>query len=240
MNNFPNRYSGLIYRKVILMRYTLYREHKYVSFRCNELERSIAKTDFRNDLEVVKIKEGFEALMQLLEGHAHYENESLHTLLKKKQSIAYKHIEEDHAHLDDQIAYLRNMLNNIDKDSVENDKIEAGYHFYLSYRKFVGDNLIHLHEEETIILPELQRLYSDEELKKIESGTYNKMTSQELTQMMEELFPHMNPNDWEAFLQDVKNCEPVKFKEVWHNIKHTMTPEQQTYFITKLNITSEN
>lgn len=218
------------------MRYKFYREHKYVSFRFNELERLIARTDFRQEQELNAVKEAFEELIELLEGHAKYENDSLHVLLKRKNSAVYKHIEEDHEQLDKQIVSLRNLLTKISDTRTDEDKVEAGYQFYLWFRKFSGDNLIHLHEEETIILPELQRLYSDEELKKVEAATYNIMSAQELAQMLEELFPQMNPSDWEAFLTDIKDAVPAKFPEVWSGIKTKMTLDQQKYFIKKLHI----
>lgn len=218
------------------MRYKFYREHKYVSFCFNELERLIARTDFRNEQEVNDVAKEFEQLIELLEAHATYENESLHTLLKAKNSTVYKHIEQDHEHLDEQIISLRNLLTRISSAHAEDEKIEAGYQFYLWFRKFSGENLLHLHEEETIILPELHRLYSDEELKKVEAATYNVMTVQELVHMMEELFPHMNLNDWEAFLADIKDAVPAKFPEVWNGIKLKMTVDQQEHFIKKLHI----
>lgn len=218
------------------MRYKFYREHKYVSFRFDELERLVARTDFRSGEELSKVKQDFEELIELLEAHAHYEDTSLHVLLKQKNSDVYKHIEEDHKYLDEQIAFLRNLLIRIGEACTEEDKVEAGYQFYLWFRKFSGDNLLHLHEEETIILPELQRLYSDEELRKVEAATYNIMTEQDLIQMMQELFPQMNPNDWEVFLTDIKDAVPAKFVAAWNGIKTIMTAEQQQYFIKKLNI----
>jgi chaperonin cofactor prefoldin len=220
------------------MRYKFYREHKYVSFRFDELERLIAKTDFRRDEELNKIKQAFEELIGLLAAHAHYEDTALHVLLKQKNSEVYKHIEEDHEHLDEQITSLRNLLAKIGEACTENGKVEAGYQFYLWFRKFSGDNLLHLHEEETIILPELQWLYSDEELKKVEAATYNIMTTDQLIHMMQELFPQMNPSDWEAFLTDIRDAVPAKFVEAWNGIKLIMTLDQQKYFIKKLNITA--
>jgi iron-sulfur cluster repair protein YtfE (RIC family) len=220
------------------MRYKFYREHKYVSFRFDELERLIARTDFRQDEELNKVKKEFEQLIELLEAHARYEDDALHVLLKRKNSAVYKQIEQDHEQLDEQIVSLQTLLNKISDARAEEDKVEAGYQFYLWFRKFSGDNLIHLHEEETIILPELQRLYSDKELKEVEAATYNIMTVQELIQMMEELFPQMNPNDWEAFLTDIQDAVPAKFVEAWNGIKTKMTSTQQEYFVKKLNITA--
>ena len=201
------------------MRYKFYREHKYVSYRFYELERLIARADFRQDTELNMVTQEFEKLIELLVAHAKYEDDTLHELLKRKNSAVYQHIEQDHEHLDEQIVSLRDLLKKISDASTQEDKVEAGYQFYLWFRKFSGDNLIHLHEEETIILPELQRLYADEELRKVEAATYNQMTAHELIGMLEELFPQMNPSDWEAFLTDIHDAVPAKFLEVWNGIK---------------------
>lgn len=218
------------------MRYKFYREHKYISHRCNELERLIATSDFRNKEEFDVVAEEFAELTGLLERHAEYENDSLHSLLKVKNSPVGQQVEKNHAELENQIIFLSKLLDKISTSSSDEDKIEAGYQFYLHFRKFNGDNLIHLHEEETIILPELQKLYSDAELKKVEAAIYVTMSAEELVEMLEELFPHMNPDDWKAFLSDIKDAVPEKFMEIWPLIKFQMDEKQQTDMLRKLKI----
>lgn len=208
-------------------RYKFYREHKYVSHRFNEFERLAAKADFRNTDELATIKTQFESLIDLLQAHAKYEDESLHVLLKNKNSPVYKTIEDDHHAMDQEVTKLRELLANIDHSKTDDEKIEAGYQFYLWYRKFSGENLIHLHEEETIILPELQRLYTDEELREVEFKTYRQMSSADMIGMLEELFPHMNPSDWAVFLTDLNAVSPEKFSDVWDAIKHLFSERQQ-------------
>jgi len=218
------------------MRYKFYREHKYVSFRFNELERLIAQTDFTSDDALQNVKIAFDALIELLEGHAHYENNMLHPLLKKKNSAVYQQIEAEHDHFNEEVIFLRNLLDKIGSSASRDDKIEAGYQFYLQFRKFVGENLIHLHEEETIILPELQRLYADDELRQVEIDTYHRMTPEQMVHMLEALFPHMNIHDREVFLHDIQSAEPEKFTEVWHHIRKKLSPEEQEYFVAALKI----
>jgi hypothetical protein len=78
----------------------------------------------------------------------------------------------------------------------------------------VGENLLHLHEEETKILPELQRLYTDEELRCVEDATYKIMTCEQMIDMLRILFPHMNALDKESFLEDIKLSQPEKFEKI--------------------------
>jgi Hemerythrin HHE cation binding domain len=209
------------------MRYQFYREHKYVCAALNDLERQIAKTDFCNHQETVSINGSFHSLKEMLQGHAQYENERLHALLEKKHSRIHEHAEEDHAHQEEQLLHIQGMINRILNSPDTKEKISLGYQLYLTYRKFVADNLIHLHEEETKILPELQRLYTDEELQRVETETYNVMSSDELVEMMQVLFPHMNSHDRMAFLSDIKTSQPHKFSAVAQSIAPMLSQKEQ-------------
>lgn len=218
------------------MRYQFYREHKYVSAALNDLERLIAKTDFRNSEGVISVNQAFQLLKQMLQGHAQYENDRLHTLLKKQHSKIHEHAEEDHAHQDEQLLKIQEIINSILNASTDNEKVSIGYTLYLTYRKFLADNLLHLHEEETMILPELQRLYTDEELKRVEAQSYNIMTPEQMVGMMQVLFPHMNPSDRLAFLSDIQEIQPEKFNAAWQGIAPTLEREEQESLIQRLQI----
>lgn len=190
-----------------------------MSFVLNDLERLIAQTNFQIPEEVAQVNELFKAAVELLKGHAEYEDNCLHVLLKQKNSQVYEHIEKDHGLLDETLNNLQVLLDHVASCTSASEKVEAGYQFYLAYRKFVGENLIHLHEEETIILPELQRLYSDKELKEVEAKTYAAMSIDDLIEMLQGLFPHMNAADKQAFLADIKEYQPDKYAVIWPKIK---------------------
>lgn len=195
------------------MRYQFYREHKYVSFALSELERLIAKTDFCNATQTEHVKAELNFLTLMLRGHAQYENEKLHGLLREKGSHIHEHVECDHMSQDEQLNELEAKLNEIIKVESQIEKTTLGYQFYLAYRKFVGDNLAHLHEEETVLLPELQKLYSDDELRMVEFDTYERMTPEQMAHMMDVLFPHMNTSDRQAFLKDMQDFQPEKLAQ---------------------------
>jgi hemerythrin-like domain-containing protein len=217
-------------------RYQFYREHKYVSFVLNDLERLIAKTDFRVPVQVKKIQEELKSTMQLLQGHAEYEDSKLHPLLRIKGSNLFQEAEEDHQKHDALFQKLQYLLAQIQATSNEQLQIRLGYEFYLNYRRFVGENLLHLHEEETKILPELQKLYSDAELRNVEAETYQQMSIEDLVEMMQVLFPHFNPSDRLAFLHDIQAATPEKFPPVWETVKGCIDPEEQKQLIEKLSL----
>lgn len=205
------------------MRAKLYREHKYVSFALSELERLIAKTDFTNGTAVAQIQSEWQSVKEMLEGHAYHEEHNFHALLEKKGSTIHHDAHNDHQHQEETLKTLESLLDAIQADP---DPTEAGYQFYLVYRKFVGDNLLHLHEEETKLLPELQRLCTDEELRAVEHQTYELMTSDEMIEMLQVLFPHMNFSDKYAFLMDIKLAQPKKFLAILEQLTKFLSAEE--------------
>ncbi len=212
------------------MRYRFYREHKYVSSALNDLERQIAQTDFANVDEVARIKEAFESLSAMLIMHANYEEERIHRLLSAKDSSVHAHAETDHRDQQAQINAIAQLIQEVLRASGDDDKIEIGHQVYLTYRKFVADNLLHLHEEETVILAELQRLYSDDELRSVAAIAYREMSPDDMMHMVQGLFPHMNKYDRYAFLANMRILEHAKFVDAWPSIRTLLPPEEQTDF----------
>lgn len=210
------------------MRVKLYREHKYVSFALSELERLVAKTDFTDYAAIAHLQSEWQRIKEMLEGHAYHEEHNFHTLMEKKGSTIHHEAHNDHEHQEDQLKHLQNLLDAVKTSS---DPIEDGYQFYLAYRKFVGDNLLHLHEEETKLLPELQRLCTDEELRAIEHSTYEIMTVEEMKEMVQILFPHMNFSDKFAFLTDIKLAQPQKFLQLWDKAQHFLNTQEIDRFL---------
>lgn len=194
------------------MRTKLYREHKYVSFALNEMASLMAKTDFGNDAAFEHLQDEWQGLKEMLTAHAHHEEENFHSLLKRKGSTVHLEVHHEHAYQEKMLEHLQHRLDSIKTNP---DRVEAGYQLYLIFRKFVGDILLHFHEEETTILPELQRLYTDEELRAIEHPTYLMMTTDDLLEMVQTLFPHMNFSDKCAFLLEIKFAQPEKFAKLW-------------------------
>jgi hypothetical protein len=218
------------------MRYQFYREHKYIAAAINDVVRLLGKTDFTIRQEVLAAKHAFEEIVIVLKNHSHYEDERLHGLLRAKGSNIFAKVEDDHYQNSQHFINLTNRFNTILESTNAEEQIEQGYQCYLSFRKLAGDNLLHLNEEEVLVLPELQRLYNDAELREVDFESYRIMTAEELIHMLQLLFPHMNPADREAFLTDIKICDLEKFILVWHGIKPSLDQKEVTKLIDKLSI----
>ncbi len=204
------------------MRVKFYREHKYVSARLNNLERMLATLDFCDVLQVKKAKEEWDELCFMLEEHAKYEEERIHVLLEKKGSKIHLETHEEHEKMKQQFFMINALWDRALPEKDEEALLEIGYQIYLAFRNFVAENLLHLHKEETQILPEIQRLYSDEELRFVEAPTYDAMTPEEILGMLKELFPYMNRSDKEAFLEDIEFLQTEKLQKIAKDVSALM------------------
>lgn len=218
------------------MRYRLYREHKYVCFELTEFDRQTAKTDFTNENEVTSLSEKLTALTSLLKHHARHEDESIHELLRIKGVSIHHHIEADHHAHEDKFNELSEQLEKIQNLSSNDEKICMGHEFYLAYRLFHSELLQHLYYEETTLNDKLQSLYSDNALRTIDAKSYKQMTAEQLVQMMEVLFVHMNSNDRFHFLFDIHQSQPEKFAKAWPQIAPKMSKTEQEQIATQLPI----
>ena len=197
------------------MRYRFYRVHKYVCFELSEFDRQAAKTDFLNNDACEALKEKWVLLANLLKHHAEYEDDYIHDLLRQKKSQSQSILEKDHQQHELDANTLLNKLEQIALIQVPSQRILLGHDFYLAYRLFYSEMLKHLYEEEKTLLPQIQALYTDAELAKLQAKTYQKMTPEQMLGMLNVLFPHANPEDMYFFANEMKAAEPEKFEMVW-------------------------
>lgn len=209
------------------MRYRFYREHKFISAALSDVERLFAQTDFCDDVELKKAEAEFAALANMLTMHAQYENDRIHNLLRIKNSSVHVNAEIEHEQQHASIDAIKRMLDEIRNLKSADEKIEKSYDLYLAYRKFFAENLLHLHEEETLILAELQRNYTDDELQSVAAIAYNEMTPDDMMHMAQGLFPHMNKHDRHAFLTTMHKLVPKKYKQAWPNLQRLLSDDEK-------------
>ncbi len=206
-------------------RHRFYREHKLIIALVNDVTRLIAKTNFCKDDQIQILKKQLTSLTSLLKAHAEHEENAFHVLLEAKGSIVHQEISDDH---EKHLVLFSNWdfaLNSILAIDDPETRVEQGYQFYLTFREFDANNLHHLNIEETVIMSELQRLYSDAELEAVEAKTYkkNEMTPDAIIEMMKVLFPYMELHDYQAFLSEIYNCVPDKFDTAFNGIINATT-----------------
>lgn len=216
---------------VNITRRRLYTEHKYVTYTLSEFSRFVAKIDFSNNEQISEVKNRFVGVKGLMNGHAGHENERIHELLRRKNSHVQDLIEAEHAGHDVVFQNLDALLERALAETDVDLKRGAGYQFYLEFQKFEAGNLRHQIYEETRIMPELHRFYSDEQiLEQVDTPSYEQMTSEDLVGMMQELFPQFNKDDRYGMLNDIRLSQPAKFPDAFIGILPSLSEEEAAEF----------
>lgn len=208
-------------------RFRIYREHKYLVFCFNNLLQHLAQSDFHDRNTVQDLKQALQELRDLLQGHADNEELRIHSLLASKGSTLHQSTETDHQ---EHHAFFERISQNLQQLETLSDPVEidaAGYEITLDFRLFYSEQLRHLDYEERVLLPELQRLYSDDVLKNIHRISYDLMTPDQMLHMVTVLFPHMNYHDKLSYLSELHAAESEKFALIWDSL-NTLLTETET------------
>lgn len=218
-------------------RYRLYREHKFLRATLSNLENQIASADFTDSKQVLEIQNRLEGVLNIIEYHAKHENEVIHPLLKSKGFKLIDNLEADHENYIAIFENLKYSIKDILQTTHQSELIRKGYEFYIAFRQFLAMDLRHINEEELVIMPELQKYYSNKELKEnVDFPIYSQMSTEELVEMMSALFPHMNIHDKEHFLSDIQEAQPEKFLEAWQGIASSIDKVERDKLVKMLNL----
>lgn len=208
------------------MRYRLYREHKYLLMNFDKVLQLCGVTDFSVQEEVDVMSKSIEQLFLLLQGHADFEESRIHALLRANGSLLADKADADHAEHKVAEDLINVHFEAIRKETDKTMKHQYGYALYLNLRDFLKETLEHLSYEERIIMPELQRLCTDDELRDIDFISYKQMTPEQMVHMMEELSPVMNLSDKHVYFEDMNLCEPEKFSIAWQKLKDLVSTSE--------------
>ena len=200
-------------------RYDLYRSvHKFIRREMFQFGEKLGRTDFRNEEAVTGITKSFDDLAFDLTMHARKEEKWFTPLFTSKGSAVCEHTEKDHSDQPDVLAALQNLfktaLELLGSKDVE-VQIAQGNHIRSEYDMFLSHNLQHFHEEETVLMPELWRLYDDAALHQVTIDSYKALTPPVLLDSAN-FFPVLDSTEKHTYLEDLqKACSQETFREIW-------------------------
>ncbi len=219
------------------LRYNFYSHvHKYVRFEMFEFSKRIAIIDFRDKSQALDAKNQLESFKMLIQGHAAHEDNTVHQLFRDVNSSICDTVELAHKQHNLEFDRLGSLISEILNSDSDDDRHLTGYKFYLLVNKFVADSLNHLDEEEKILMQELQRLYTDDEIRALTFKTYNHMKPDQMLHMIRTIFPHINSYEREVFIQDIHESYPDKLNVIWPDLWNILMSEEREYYMKKLGL----
>jgi hypothetical protein len=164
-------------------------------------------------------------VLHISEHHLANEDIFVHTALDERAPGAVMGLDRDHAH-------HRHAFEELEALTVETERADpverpgALRALYLRYSLFIAEDFAHMAEEEQLIMPVLQSLFTDAELIDIEVRIKASLKPEELIAMGRFMLPASNRHERLALMSGVKAAAPPEaFQAVLNLAARPTLPE---------------
>jgi len=189
-------------------RYDIYVNiHKGLRVFMSETLARFGRLDVDNDRELHDALEELKGLLDFCAGHITHENTFIHPALDAVRSGASDEADDDHVAHGEGIVALRRMADALRPLQGQARRQEA-LRLYRQLAVFVGENLLHMHHEETEHNAVLWAAYSDAELQAIEGRIVASLSPEETMTSMRWMVPAMTPAERLALLGPLADMLP--------------------------------
>jgi hypothetical protein len=185
---------------------------------------SVGSTDPGASAEVAASLVMVQGLLALCELHLKDENEFVHPALERAQPGSAARIAGEHRHHAESIADLRDLAALVEH-SAGAARAAALDRLYATLALFVGENLQHMHVEETAHNPLLWAAYGDDELAAIEHAIVASIPPEAMTEALHWFLPALNAPERAGMLSEMsQGMPPEAFRAVLAIAERTLEP----------------
>lgn len=143
-----------------------YAVHKGIRLANARLLIALGQTDATDDASVIRTLGALAAHLEMSLQHLTHENDKIHTVVEARVPGGSDHLGEDHDHHLEAFAELRRMAEEVATAGV--DRAAKLRRLYQRFALFMADDLTHMHEEETELMPLIAAHFAPEEIDGIE------------------------------------------------------------------------
>jgi hypothetical protein len=137
--------------------------HKGLRWLLSDVMVAMGRTHFADRAETARIVVELCRVLDVCASHLGHENTHIHTAIDRRKPGASARLGGDHLHHETSIRELRELAAQVEEAASE-ERAAFGRRLYLRYSAFVGENLIHMVEEEELAQGLLEEIYTTEEL----------------------------------------------------------------------------
>jgi hypothetical protein len=154
--------------------------------------------DVRDGVERAAMVDTVERALSVCCDHLAHENRFFHEPLRQRAPRAVLAFENDHVEHLQAIGALRLQLQRVRDAGVDGEALS--YALYLQFGQFVGENLQHMAEEETVLTLALWEHFSDAEIQALEGALRATLSPEESAFYLQWMARGLNPAELEALL----------------------------------------
>ncbi len=167
----------------------------------------IGATDPASDTAVHGLLSELTDHLAMCNAHLEHENAVIHTALHDRRPAATVHAEEDH---DDHLATFRELSGLIGSlgAAPRGERAPAIAELYRRFAGFVADDLVHMDHEESVLLRDLQAVFSDDELRELEGRIVASIPSAQMALFMDAILGALPRADRDGLLGAMQATMP--------------------------------
>ncbi|MAY60707.1 MAG: hypothetical protein CML29_00700 [Rhizobiales bacterium] len=144
--------------------------------------------------------------LQACEKHLQHENEFVHSALNERLPGGSGHADEDHEEHERTFAELRQMIGAIEAATTERSRLWRN--LYQRFALFFAEDLEHMHEEETEVMPLIAAHFTKDEMKAIEGRIIASIPPAELVEGVRMMLQASSSPEREAMVRGMQDGMP--------------------------------
>ncbi len=162
-----------------------------------------------DEAELAQLLDDLVALCHMAEHHLENEDRWVHTALEDRAPGSTVRLADSHAHHRQAFEALQALIGQV--QAAEAGKRAQGLkQLYLRFSLFMAEDLAHMAEEEELMLPVLQSLFTDAELSGIEDGILSALSPEEIVGFGRLMIPAATRADRIALLSAMRANAPAE------------------------------
>jgi len=181
--------------------------HKALRLAMTETLVSVGRLDAFDPKDVSDVIVRVRELLHFCRHHLEVEDALVHPALESRRPGSTTRIAADHVGHASRIAALERAVEALARAPAA-IRDAAAFDLYGDLAAFIGENLVHMHEEETTHNGELWTAYTDAELVELENSIKARHTPDEMKFVLRWMLPAMSPAERGAMLRAVRGSAP--------------------------------
>lgn len=188
--------------------------HKAIRKTMFELGLAAGRTNFADEAEVAALRPRVEETVGLLRMHGHKEDEFALPMIAEHAPDIVAHDSGAHVVIDADIDALERAYAAVAADGIDAGERDArGEAFFNALNRFIGNYMLHMHDEETVTAAKMWEVLSDDELIAMTQKIVGSMTPGEMMLSMKHMMPAINTPEREELLGAIAAAAPPEVYE---------------------------
>lgn len=195
----------------------LYRDiHKAIRTELFGLVARAGSTDASDDVARRELAATVRRVVDLLDLHAHHEDEAIGPVLDRELPHLGERIARDHTAFDGRTAYLVEFADHVADDAAGPERRHLLHHLYLDLAGFTSTYLAHQDVEERELMPALEAAIGPAAVGAVHGQILGSIPPDEMARSLAIMLPSMNVDDRAEMLGGMREQAPEHvFQGVW-------------------------